>query len=252
MATLIYGGDVVTPQSVMPDGAVLTDGSRIARIGLSSDLLHDPAITQRIDAGGRIIAPGFIDLQLNGANGRLLTSEPTSETVLAMSDVLPQFGCTSVVPTVITAPVEQMIAACQAVAAARQIPARGSNILGIHLEGPFINSERAGAHHVAYIAAPAEQVLLRFWHEGGERIRMLTLAPEIAGTEDVIRAARRLGITVAIGHTNAGPSQIDRAVHSGATIATHLFNAMAPLGSRAPGTIGGVLANDESLRQRHR
>lgn len=244
MAVLIHGGDVITPLTVIRDGAVLIEGRRISQVGHSGALRCDRAITERVDAGGRLIAPGFIDLQLNGADGRLLTSEPSVAAVLAMAAVLPQFGCTAVLPTAITAPVDRLIAACGAVASAREVPSRGSTILGIHLEGPFINPERAGAHQTSFIAAPSEQVLRRLWHASDQSIRLITLAPEMARADDVITAARNLGITVAIGHTSATPAQVNEAVEHGASMATHLFNAMAPFGSRAPGTVGGTLAND--------
>ena len=245
MATLIYGGDVITPLTVIHDGAVLIEGSRITRVGHSGELQDDSTISERIDAAGRIIAPGFIDLQLNGANGRFLTSEPTVEALLDMTAILPRFGCTSVLPTAITAPMERMIEAARAVAAARELSTQGANILGIHLEGPFINPERSGAHARRFIIEPSVEALLSCWELGGQSIKVLTLAPEVPGASAVVTAARRLGITTAIGHTNANPPEINQAVKLGATLATHLFNAMAPLGSRVPGTVGGVLANDK-------
>ena len=245
MATLIHGGDVITPLTVIHDGAVLIEGSRITRVGRAAELQDDSTISERIDAAGRVIAPGFIDLQLNGANGRFLTSEPTVEALLDMTAILPQFGCTSVLPTVITAPMERMTEAVRAVAAAHDVSTRGANILGIHLEGPFINPERSGAHAKGHIVEPSVEALMRCWELGSQSIKLMTLAPEVPGATAVITALRRLGITAAIGHTNANPPEINQAVKLGATLATHLFNAMAPLGSRVPGTVGGVLANDK-------
>lgn len=244
MAILIHSGEVVTPLNLIHDGAVLVVGTRITRVGPTSELLNDPGVTSLIDAGGRIVAPGFIDLQLNGANGRYLTADPTVDTVRAMVELLPRFGCTAVLPTAITAPVERLIAACRAVNSASTERRNGASILGIHLEGPFINPERAGAHSTSYIVEPSEHELLQMWEHGRSSIKLITLAPEIAGSDTVVAAARQLGITVAIGHTSAGPAEIDRAARAGARLVTHLFNAMAPMGSRAPGSVGGSLAND--------
>ncbi len=242
--TLISNGDVVTPDRVIRDGALLVEGSRISAVGTRTELEHAPKIDQQIDAGGGIIAPGFIDLQLNGANGRLLTAEPSAAAVLAMSEVLPRFGCSAVLPTAITAPVDRLDACARAVAAASEVQSDGARILGLHLEGPFINPERHGAHHAPFIISPSIEVLSRLWSASDESLRLLTLAPEMPGAIDVIDWARRQGITVAIGHSNATPDRINTATEHGASLATHLFNAMSQLGSREPGTVGGVLAND--------
>lgn len=244
MKKLIFGGDVVTPDGIVQDGALLIDGSRILRVGEGDALPADPTIDERIDAGGRLIAPGFIDLQLNGANGRMLTAQPDPETVRAMAEILPRFGCTAVLPTAITAPVERLIDAAQAVRDAVASEPDGARVLGLHLEGPFINPERAGAHPKAHILPPSTDVLRRIWEASGGTLRLLTLAPEVDGSDDVIDGARKRGVNIAVGHCNATPGEIEHAVDRGASLATHLFNAMAQLGSRAPGTVGGALANE--------
>ncbi len=244
MTTLIHGGDVITPivpRGLIRDGAVLIDGHRISWIGPAAELSDADSIDRRIDAGGRIIAPGFIDLQLNGANGRLLTGEPSVETVLAMAQVLPRFGCTSFLPTAITAPPDRLEAAARAVAEARRTEHPGAKVLGLHLEGPFINPERAGAHRRDAILPPSTDLLARFWDASEGSLMVLTLAPEMPGAEEVISAALKMGVTVAIGHTEATPERVARAAELGATLVTHLFNAMSPLTSRTPGTVGGAL-----------
>ncbi len=244
MALLIHGGDVISPvvaHGLIPDGAVLVDGGLIAWVGPMLDVPSNASIDRRIDAKGHVIAPGFIDLQLNGAAGRLFTSDPSPDAVLAMSAVLPQFGCTAFLPTAITAPIERLEEAGRAVKLARAAETGGARILGIHFEGPFINPLRAGAHHRPFITAPSRDALMRLWDASGGSLRLLTLAPELPGSDEVIKGARELGITVAIGHTEARPEQIARAAELGATLVTHLFNAMAPLTSRDPGTVGGAL-----------
>ncbi len=244
MTTLIQHGDVVTPSGIISDGSVLIDGRRIVAVGQRDEIAHDPSVEERIDAGGRIIAPGFIDIQLNGANGRLLTNEPSVDTVLMMAKVLPQFGCTSFLPTAITATPDRLMAAANAVAEAQTAEHPGATILGLHVEGPFLNPGRAGAHRRDMILPPSVELLRRLSQASLGCHRLLTLAPEMPGALEVIELAIHLGITVALGHTNATPAEIDRAADRGVTLATHLFNAMAQLGSRVPGTVGGVLAND--------
>jgi len=244
MITLIHGGDVVTPvvpRGVIPGGAVLVRDNQIIWVGPASDVPTRWTVEHRIDAAGRLIAPGFIDLQLNGAAGRLLNSDPTPEAVLAMSAVLPQFGCTAFLPTAITAPIERLEEAGDAVRRARATQTDGARVLGIHFEGPFINPLRAGAHHRPSIVDPSRDGLMRLWKSSGDTLRLLTLAPEMPGAAEVITAARELGIAVAIGHTEARPEQVSQAADLGATLVTHLYNAMAPLTSRDPGTVGGAL-----------
>jgi len=218
MRTLLFGGDVITPDGMMTDWSLLVDGPTIFAVGPRRMLQRTIGIERRIDVAGRIIAPGFIDLQINGAAGHLLTSEPTVETLRAMANVLPRFGCTAFLPTVITAPLEQIERAAGAVATAMTETVSGARILGTHLEGPFINPERAGAHRPEFIVPPSVDILERLWNRGGRSAVLLTLAPEQPGADEVIDAARQLGITVSIGHSNANLAQIDRAVRHGATL----------------------------------
>jgi N-acetylglucosamine-6-phosphate deacetylase len=245
---LIHGGDVYTPEGVIPDGAVLVDGTRISVVGPRARVLEylaaGDATVPELDAGGGIIAPGFIDLQVNGGGGRLLSEEPTVESVQIMSDVLPRFGCTAFLPTIVTSSTARTIDALQAVEGARGARSSGARVLGAHVEGPFINPERRGVHLPALIRPPSVEELRRFLSLGSAHITVLTLAPEMPGASDLIVEARRLGLTVSIGHSNASYHEVVHAVGLGASMATHLFNAMSPLGSREPGTVGAVMQLD--------
>lgn len=245
---LIHGGDVYTPDGVIPDGAVLVDGTRIRDVGPRTQVVQRlagvTAARPELDVGGGIIVPGFIDLQVNGAGGRLLSEEPTVEIVKIMSGALPRFGCTSFLPTIVTSSTARTVEALQAVEGARVDRNGGARVLGAHVEGPFINPERRGVHLRELIRPPSIEELHRFLSEGSKRIIILTLAPEMPGASELISEARRLGLTVSIGHSNASYDEVACAAALGATMATHLFNAMAPLGSREPGTVGGVMQLD--------
>jgi N-acetylglucosamine-6-phosphate deacetylase len=245
--TLFYGGPVVTPDGVRyDDWAVAVEGSKIINIGpyrwVKSLRKSDE---RRISVRGRIIAPGLIDLQINGAAGMMLTTEPSPETVRAMAAILPRFGCTAFLPTVITAPIERMQAAARAVATVMREPSNGARVLGTHLEGPFINPARAGAHQPGFIQAPSADLLRCLFDEGGQSAVLLTLAPEMPGAMELIDLALDLGMRVAIGHSIASYTEVNQAAKRGASLVTHLFNAMGQLGSREPGTAGAALTNDE-------
>lgn len=245
--TLFYGGPVITPDGVrVDDWAVAIEGSKIVAAGWYRDIKSvQKSDERRINVHGRIIAPGLIDLQINGAAGKMLTTEPSPETVRAMASVLPRFGCTAFLPTVITAPIDRMQAAARAVATVMNEPSNGARVLGSHLEGPFINPARAGAHQPSFVQVPSVDLLRRLFDDGGQSAVLLTMAPEMPGALEMIDVALDLGMRVAIGHSIASFAEANQAAKRGATLVTHLFNAMGQLGSREPGTVGAALANDE-------
>ena len=245
MRILIRGGDAYAPDGLIHDASVLVEAGKIIAIGPQSQLNIDGAVDVELDARGGVIAAGFIDLQINGAGGRFLTEEPTADAVLGMARTVAGYGCTAFLPTVITSNFETMLAAVRAVHEASQLVTDGARVLGVHLEGPFINPEAAGAHDTAYIRPPSVDDLDALWEASGGCIKLLTLAPEMPGAIDVLRAARRYGIAVAVGHTRADYTQMMGAVDAGAGLGTHLFNAMGGLTARDPGATGAVLASSD-------
>ena len=178
----------------------------------------------------------MIDLQVNGAAGHDLTADPTS--VWAVGAALPRWGVEAFVPTLVSAP-DSVIEAAQA--ALRAGPPRGyagAMPLGLHVEGPFISPARSGAHPPANLRLPHAT---DWAPETG--VRMVTIAPELPGALELIAVLARRGIVVAIGHTDATFDEARAGIDAGATYATHLFNAMAPLDHRAPGPIAALLAD---------
>ena len=246
MSLLLHGGDLYTPNTVVRDGAVLVRGSRIAAVGPARDVAPtQSADVERIDVGGGIIAPGFVDLQINGAAGTLFTEEPTTETLAAMATALPQFGCTSFLPTLLSCSEEVAHRALVAAAKARARPPAGAQVLGAHMEGPFLHPDRAGAHDRRLLRPPSTAELARWLETSDGALRLLTLAPELPGASEVIREAVRCGVTVAVGHTMATYEETAEAAHLGACLVTHLFNATGGLSAREPGAVGAALALDE-------
>jgi N-acetylglucosamine-6-phosphate deacetylase len=183
------------------------------------------------------IAPGFIDLQINGAFGRQFTS---AEDVRLVRGRLPEFGVTSFLPTLVSAPEEVLVEQIRAVGEATK--GDGARVLGVHLEGPFLNPERAGAHEPKFLRLPSVEEMERLLEAGP--VRMVTVAPELPGALEVIRLLREREVVVAVGHTMVSYEETVAAVDAGARYATHLFNAMPRLHHRAPGAVGACLGDD--------
>ncbi len=187
---------------------------------------------------GAFLAPGFIDLQVNGGGGVLLNDEPTADGLRAIARAHRRYGTTGCLPTLISDTREVVGAA---VAAARTAAGR-DGVLGLHVEGPFISPKRPGVHRPDRVAKPEPGDLERLCELAGAGRSLVTLAPECVPA-GFLRALAAAGVRVSIGHSEATAAQVMRAVDDGATGVTHLFNAMPPLSARAPGIIGAALAD---------
>ena len=156
---LLHGGTLLTPFEAIRDGAVLAGAGRIERVGPRAEIVG--RADSEIDVGGRLICPGFVDLQVNGGDGVILTQEPTAGTLDRIARDHVRFGTTSLLATVTTAPEERMVRALEAVASSVDRPPSGARILGAHLEGPFINPSRKGAHDERCIQPPRRELFER-------------------------------------------------------------------------------------------
>lgn len=204
-------------------------GGRVAgEVGLDAPLF---------DATGCYVLPGLIDLQVNGAAGCDLTSEP--DRLWDVAAALARFGVTAFAPTVITSAPE---ARARAIAVLRAGPPprwAGAVPLGLHFEGPMIAAGRKGAHPERWLVPPSPAVIDGWSRDNG--VLMSTVAPELPGALDVIRELTSRGVLVSVGHTEASAAQVAAAVDAGARLVTHLGNAMPPLRAREPGPIGAAL-----------
>jgi N-acetylglucosamine-6-phosphate deacetylase len=187
---------------------------------------------------GAILAPGFIDLQVNGGGGILLNDDPSAASMQAIARAHRAFGTTGCLPTLITDTRERLAQAVDAIRSA----AGHDGVLGLHVEGPFINPSRKGIHAAQFIRRPADPDLEVLSGLRGVGHSMLTLAPECVPS-GFIAALSAMDIRVSVGHSEASAHQMDRAVAAGVTGVTHLFNAMPPLQARAPGVVGAALAD---------
>lgn len=192
------------------------------------------------DAEGLLVAPGLIDLQCNGAAGIDLRSEP--ERLWEASVALPQWGVTAWLPTVVTSSPSVVERAQAAITAGPPRGWTGAVPLGLHLEGPFLSADAAGAHRVDRLRPPTLDAVETWSPERG--VSLVTLAPELPGALEVIRELVSRGVVVSIGHSQASADEVDAAVDAGARCVTHLFNAMSPLHHRAPGVAGAALSDD--------
>jgi N-acetylglucosamine-6-phosphate deacetylase len=236
VATSVVGGRVVTTGAIA-ERSLLVEDDTIAALG--SRLTYDES-AGTIDATGLIVAPGFIDVQVNGGFGIDLGHEP--ERVWRLGELLPQHGVTAFLPTIISSGPGARQAM---VASLLQRPATtfGATPIGVHFEGPMLNVARRGVHPADQLIGPGVD-LIAGWTRSRE-VAMVTLAPELPGALEIIAELVRRGVTVALGHTDANESQTRAAVDVGATAVTHLFNAMAPLRHRDPGLVGVALAGEE-------
>uniref|UniRef100_I3JSJ0 N-acetylglucosamine-6-phosphate deacetylase n=1 Tax=Oreochromis niloticus TaxID=8128 RepID=I3JSJ0_ORENI len=201
---------------------------------------------KRVDCEGSIIAPGFIDVQINGGYGIDFSqaSENVSDGVSFVAKKILEHGVTSFCPTLVTSPPEVYHKVLPQVKVHDGGP-HGAGVLGFHLEGPFISAEKKGAHPEKYLRTFKSGGLEDLMEVYGslDDVAIVTLAPELPGSQSVVRELSRRGITVSLGHSAADLSQAEEAVQHGATFITHLFNAMLPFHHRDPGIVG-LLTSD--------
>jgi len=240
----VTAGRVMTPDQVILDGVVLVEGSRILEVGSRAAVRFSRDEFDVLDRSRHLLAPGFIDVHIHGALGRDVM-EGTTEALEAISRFLATHGTTSFLATTMTA---SPIATLQAVEAlGRQVdrPLPGARMLGLHLEGPFINPEKRGAHSASHIRPPSTLILEQLLARSGHRVKLITLAPEVEGSLELIRFARSRGVVVSLGHSNATLEETVAAIDLGAANATHLFNAMRGFSHRDPGILGAVLTTPQ-------
>lgn len=230
-------GRVVTTQGVLEGAAIEVADGRICSIGPVGPAA--PGATTINLAGGWLL-PGFIDTQVNGGGGVLFNDQVDVDAIAAIGAAHRAFGTTAFLPTLISDTPAQIVAALDAVDAA--IDAGVPGVVGIHVEGPFINELRRGIHDAGSIRRldPDTLALLSAPRRG--RV-MLTLAPELCDEQD-IRALTQRGVIVSAGHSDATYDQAMRAIGAGLSGFTHLFNAMSPLHHRQPGAVGAAFDSD--------
>ena len=240
MSVALVNGRVLRAEGFARDQCVLIEGGRILDVLPANDARCRAAAT--VDLGGGLLLPGFIDVQVNGGGGVLFNDAPTVESIRAIGAAHRRFGTTAFLPTLISADLEVV---ARAIAAVRGAIAAGvPGVLGIHIEGPFLNVARKGVHDPAKLRE-LDRTAAGLLTSLGAGKTLVTLAPEMT-TPEIIAGLAASGVVVSAGHTNATYEQIVTALRHGLTGFTHLFNAMSPLTGREPGTVGAALEDPSS------
>lgn len=234
----LRGGRVLTADGWRDDCDVRVAGDTIAGLGASAIAGAEAAI----DARGHVVAAGFVDLHVHGAGGAMF-EDADADGVRRIRGALAAQGTTALLATIAALPPEPLRRAVATVTAAMR-DNLGASLLGIHLEGPFLNPRRGGAQRPDWMRPPSTAELDALQEIAEGHIRLLTLAPELPGAVELIRHARALGVTVSLGHSEATAERVEAAITAGATHVTHCFNAMPPLHHRAVGLLGMALADD--------
>lgn len=227
--SLICAGTVVIDGQVCRPGWVRTAGRRISDCGCGTPPSAD------VDFPDSIVVPGFVDMHVHGGGGASFIDGEIARAAAFHR----RHGTTTALASLVTAAPAELLAAVAEVAEATRL----GTVAGIHLEGPWLSPTRCGAHDPAWVRAPDPAEVDAVLAAADGTIRMVTLAPELAGSDDAIRRFLDAGVVVAVGHSDATYEQTQRAITLGATVGTHLFNAMPPLSHREPGPALALLAD---------
>lgn len=238
--TYIIGGKIITPDGVVTGSALAFD-QKISGIIPAADV---PAGAEVIDAGGKYVAPGFVDIHIHGYL-KEDASDGSAEGIRVMAEGIAKNGVTSFLPTTMTVSEPELRAAFDAVRSVKEesLTWNGAEILGVHAEGPFINPGKKGAQAAENIKKPNAAFVI----ENADIIRSITIAPEMDENHECIKElSEKTDILLSMGHTDASYDQAMSGVADGIRHATHLFNAMTGLLHRNPGVVGAVFSSDVS------
>ncbi len=245
---LVAGARVVAPGGTIENGYVHVQGDKIATVGSVSELTGRLAHVERVDAGGAWLVPGFVDVHVHGGANRDFM-DADEEAVREITKFHASNGTTSMLATTLTASREDLTAVIALAADYMSKPMPYAKVVGVHLEGPFVNVKWKGAQNPAYILPPQPEWLDDWVGRFPGVIKLQTLAPEIEGSLDYIGKLAANGIVPSCGHTDATYDQIIAAADRGLRHAVHTFNAMTPLHHRNPGTVGAVLTDDRIVAE---
>src|SRR5664279_4610140 len=248
MKTALLAREILTPLDRIHHGVVIFEEGVIPVVG-SRDFIEIPKVCRTVDLKDAILAPGFIDLHIHGSAGHDVM-EGDDAALEAVESLIAKHGVTSYCPTTVTASMDETLGSLGKLGhfierMASHGPANNGRArpLGVHLEGPFLSDSRRGVHPPAHLLPPSIEVFHQMWQAAVGRVSVLTIAPELPGALELIHEARRRGVVVSLGHSNADLCQAQRGISAGAHHATHTFNAMRRLEHRDAGLLGAILTH---------
>jgi N-acetylglucosamine-6-phosphate deacetylase len=236
----LVGGAAVTPGGVIEEATVIIEAGKIVAVGSSDDLHPEPG-SRFLDTQGCQVFPGFIDTHIHGSNGDdvMLSGE---EGIHRISADLLRYGVTAWQPSTISARHDDLMKSIEWCRRAFERPRRGARIVGMHVEGPYINVKKKGAQPEEGIRLPDPDQCRLYLDEAGGLARIMTMAPELPNAEGLMALLKRENVAISLGHSEADYDTALRAIECGATHATHLFNAMPALNHRQPGLAAACLS----------
>ncbi|OEU86711.1 N-acetylglucosamine-6-phosphate deacetylase [Streptomyces abyssalis] len=237
--TVLTGARLVLPDGVAEDAALTVEGRLIAGHSRGGTAGDSTGNSRSLDLSGHWIVPGFVDMHVHGGGGASF-SAGTAEEALKVIATHRRHGTTTMVASTVTGELGDL---AQQSAALSELVEQG-DLAGIHFEGPFISPQRCGAHDPELLRDPDPTEVRKLVDAARGTARMMTLAPELPGGLDSVRMLADSGVIAAIGHTDSSYDATAEAVEAGATVATHLFNAMPALGHRAPGPVAALLEDE--------
>jgi len=241
MTFAIRNVNIVTPFRIIPNGTVIVEGKKIAAIGRTAEVVV-PKGMRTYDLDGMTLTPGYIDLLVHGGGGYGF-ADMSREAVEHISEHFFKHGTTGLLAALYSKPEADMVADVGRIA--EFCSTKNSNVWGMHLEGPFINKKWHGAMKVEYLWQPSVEGWNKLHAASHGYIRLMTLAPELPGMADVMRAAAKNGVVLSIGHSAAMFEEVLMAIDNGAAHITHMFNAMTPFHHRQPSVAVAALLQNE-------
>ncbi|BDM72884.1 N-acetylglucosamine-6-phosphate deacetylase [Streptomyces nigrescens] len=237
--TVLAGARIARPSGVVERGRIIVEGGRIAAVhSRDADLAEDRG-ADAVDLTGHLVVPGFVDMHVHGGGGGSFSSADPGE-CMTVVETHRRHGTTSMVASTVTGELPEL--ARQAGVLAELV--QQGELTGIHFEGPFISPHRCGAHQPGLLRDPDPSDVRKLLDAAHGTAAMMTLAPELPGGLASVRLLSDAGVIAAVGHTDSSYDAARQAIDAGATVATHLFNAMPPLGHRAPGPVAALLEDE--------
>ncbi len=242
MKLALSGGKIITPFRVIDDGTILVEKGKIAGLGKSSELTPPPEY-KVIDVQGKLVCPGFADLLVHGGAGHGFADD-NGESIEKISSYFLRHGSTTMLASLFAKPEKLLLKDLRRVADfIEEHP--GSNIRGIHMEGPYLNKQLKGAMNQDYLWKPDVDSWKKIWEASKGHIKIMTIAPELPDADKVMRAAAQDGVVLSIGHSMAGYDEVLNAIDNGAAHVTHIFNAMQQFHHRTPSIVLASLLHNE-------